>query len=101
MSIQNTKYKIQYHIQYKIQYHTKCVSLSNQKCEIQPALINLHCNEYNPLAVKLEDRCVGSCNILNNLSNKIYVPNKTENLNLSVFIMITGINESKTVTKYI
>ena len=92
---------MQYHIQYKIQYHTKCVSLSNQKCEIQPALINLHYNEYNPLAVKLEDRCVGSCNILNNLSNKIYVPNKTENLNLSVFIMITGINESKTVTKYI
>ena len=26
--------------------HTKCVSLSNQKCEIQPTLINLHPNEY-------------------------------------------------------
>ena len=24
--------------------HTKCVSLSNQKCEIQHALINLHLN---------------------------------------------------------
>ena len=22
--------------------HTKCVSLSNQKCEIQPTFINLH-----------------------------------------------------------
>ena len=22
--------------------HTKCVSLSNQKCKIQPTLINLH-----------------------------------------------------------
>ena len=27
--------------------HTKCVSLSNQKCMIQPTLINLHSNEYN------------------------------------------------------
>ena len=25
--------------------HTRCVSLSNQKCEIQPTLINLHRNE--------------------------------------------------------
>ena len=25
----------------------KCVSLSNQKCKIQPTLINLHPNEYS------------------------------------------------------
>ena len=73
---------------------TKYVSLSNQKCEIQPTLINLHFNDYNqefhyyPLAVKL-DRCVGSCNTLNDLSNKAYAPDKTEDLNLSVFNMIT------------
>ena len=27
--------------------HTKCVSLRNQKCEIQPTLTNVHPNEYN------------------------------------------------------
>ena len=27
--------------------HTKCVSLSSQKPEIQPTIINLHPNEYN------------------------------------------------------
>ena len=49
----------------------KCVSLSNQKCMIQPTLINLHPNEYSqefhfyPFVVKL-DRCVGSCNTLKN-----------------------------------
>ena len=58
--------------------HVKCVSLSNQKCEIQPTLINLHPNEYShefhyyPFSVKL-DRCVGSCNTLNDLSNKVCV----------------------------
>ena len=47
--------------------HTKCVPLSNQKCEIQPTLIYLHPNEYSqelpyyPFVVKL-DRCVASCN---------------------------------------
>ena len=29
-----------------ISSHTTCVSLSNQKCEIQPTLINLHSTEY-------------------------------------------------------
>ena len=86
--------------------HTKCISRSNQKCNIEPNLINLHPNEYSqefhyyPFAVKL-DRCVRSCNTLNDLSNKVYVPNKTEDLNLSVFNMITGINELKTLTKHI
>ena len=62
--------------------HTKCVSLNNKKCEIQPVLINLHPNEYSqefrcsPFAVKL-DRCAGSCNTINDLSNKLCVPNKT------------------------
>ena len=38
---------------------------------------------------------------MNDLSNKVCIPNKTEDLNLSVFNMITGINESKTLTKHI
>ena len=54
---------------------TKCISLRNQKCMIQPALINLYPNEYSqefhyyPLAVNL-DRCVGSCNTFNDLSKQ-------------------------------
>ena len=78
--------------------HTKCVSLSNQKCEIQPTFINLHPNEYSqefhyyPFTVKL-DKCVGSCNTFSDLSNKVFVPNKTKYLNLNVFNMITGIHD--------
>ena len=54
---------------------------------------------YYPFAAKL-DRFVGSCNTLNDLTNKLCIPNKTEELNLSVFNMIRGINESKTLTKH-
>ena len=85
--------------------YTKCIWLRNPKCMIQPTLIDLHPNEYNqefhwnPFAVKLS-RCVGSCNTLNDLSKKVSVPSKTEDLNLSVFNMITETNESKTLIKY-
>ena len=65
--------------------HVKCVSLSNH---------------YYPFTVKL-DRCVGNCNTLNDLPNKVCVPSKTEDLNLSVFIMVSRINELKTITKQI
>ena len=86
--------------------HLKYVSLSNQKFMIQTICINLHPNEYSqefhyyPVAVKL-DRCVGSCNTLNDLSNKVCVPIKTEDLNLSLFNMITGIIDLKTLKKHI
>ena len=36
------------------------------------------------------DRCVGSFNTINNWSNKVYVPNKTEDLKIGLFNMITG-----------
>ena len=62
--------------------HKKHVSLSNQKCEIQPTFINLHPNEYSQafhhylFTVKL-DKSVGSCNTPNDLSNKVCVSKKT------------------------
>ena len=70
---------------------------------VQTTNINLHPNEYSQefhhyqFAVKL-DRCVGSCNILNDLSHKVCVPNKMADLSLSVFNMV---NESKTLTNHI
>ena len=82
------------------------MSLSHQKYMIQTTLINLHPNEYSqefhyyPFVVKL-DRCVGSFNTWNDLSNKMPFSNKAEYLNLSGFNMITGTNESKTLTKHI
>ena len=82
------------------------MSLSNQKFLIQSTVIYLHPNEYSqefhyyPFAVR-SDRCFGSCNSLNDLSNKACIPNKTEDLNLSMINMITGVKESKTLTKHI
>ena len=86
--------------------HTKFVSLSNQKSTTQSTLTNLHPNEYTQgllyysFDVNL-DRYVGNCNTLNDLPNKVCVPNETEDLNLSFLNMITGINESKILTTHV
>ena len=73
--------------------HTKFVSLGKQKCQIQPIFINLHPNEYiqefpNYQFIVKSNKCVESQNTLNDLSNKVYFANKTEDLNLSVFNII-------------
>ena len=73
---------------------------------IQITLINLHPNEYSqefhyyPFTVKL-DKCVGICNTVNDLSNKVCVPYITKDLSLGMLNMITGINELKALTKHI
>ena len=70
--------------------HTEYVFLSNQECTTQLTLINLHLNEYTqelrfyPSAVNL-DGCFRSCYTLNDLPNKLCLPNETEDLNLSSF----------------
>ena len=82
--------------------HTKCVSLPNDKRKTQPTIINLHPKKYRqelhyyPFAVNL-DRCFESYNTINDSC----IPNKIENSNLGVFSIITGVNESKILTKHI
>ena len=86
--------------------HAKCISLSNQNCEIQPTLINLHPNEYSQelhyysFAVKLY-RFFGSCNTLNDLSNTVCVPNQTGDLNIHVFSIVTGKMNQNLSKRYI
>ena len=55
---------------------------------------------YYPVAFK-SDRCVWSCNALNNLSNEVCVPNKTKDLNLTVFGMSAEVNDWKILTKHV
>ena len=63
--------------------HGKCVSLSNQKCTTQPALINLHSNEYTQ----------GLCCYLFVVNLDWCVSSKTGDLNLGIFNMITAQHE--------
>ena len=84
---------------------------SNEKFTTQRTIINLCSNEYTrglyyyPFPVKLY-KCVGSCNTYNDLSNKVCVPKKTEDLEDFVtedfvFNIIKWINDSKALKKFI
>ena len=72
-----------------------CMSLSNQKCKIQPTLISLHPNEYNqelhyyPFAVKQVQASV--LEVLIVLMNYLieYVFQIKKQLNIHIFNMIT------------
>ena len=81
-------------------------SLANQECIAKPTLINLRPIEYIEglhyyvFAVNL-DRFMRRFNTVNDLSNKVCLPNKTEDLDLSLCNMITRINESKILTRHI
>ena len=50
---------------------------------------------YYPIAIK----CIWICNALNDSPNQVCIPNETEGLNIHVFNMIAGKNESKMLTK--
>ena len=45
-------------------------------------------------------RCTGSCNTLSDLSTRVCVLDKSEDLDLNVFNFITGINKSKMLAKH-
>ena len=64
------------------------------------ALIDLNAYELNlyPFMIGL-DKCNESCNAVNDLSSKIFVPSKTKDVNVKVFNVIKKINETKNVGK--
>ena len=63
-------------------------------------LFDLNPNElhYCPHMISL-DGFNGSYNTLDNPSGRLCILNKTENANVNVFNMTTGIKESKAITK--
>ena len=60
---------------------TKCITLNNHACMTRPMLINLTPDTHNQKLgyfqfMVILGRCDGSCNIFDDLSSKMYFPNK-------------------------
>ena len=80
---------------------TKFMSLNNEQCEARPALTDLDPAEFNYYLLMIwSGKFNQICNILTSISGRIYDPNKTEDVNLSDFNLITRINELQTLTKH-
>ena len=78
------------------------MSLNNEKCKSRPFLIDLNPIKlkYYPFMITLE-KCNGSCNTLSKISGRVCVPNKTKNLKLNAFNLITRTNTSKALIKHV
>ena len=78
---------------------TKCVSLYGKPCMVRPSLIEVNPAELKYYLLKINlDKYSGSYSVL---LPKICVPEKTKDINVNAFNMITNKNEANTITKHI
>ena len=79
----------------------KCISINNQECTIRPEIININSNEplFYPCSIKV-NKCIGSCNNINDPYSKLYVPDVVKNMNTKVFNLMSRINETRHIKWY-
>ena len=65
---------------------TKCVSMSNQPYQPRPAIVNINSHEplYYPFTISI-NKCVGSCNTIDDSFARIFVPKRVKMFNIKVF----------------
>ena len=71
-----------------------CISMNNLECKIRPEIINVNSDEpvFYPFSTKTST-CSGSCNNINDLYAKMFVPDVVKNLNVKVFNLMSRTNE--------
>ena len=73
----------------------KYESLNKRPCQAQPKLVGINSNEpfYYSFTVDVNN-CVGSCSIIDDPYARMCVPNKVKNMNVKVFNLMSGVNET-------
>ena len=76
----------------------KCISMTNQECKVRPEIVNVNSDEpvFYPFSIKTS-KCSGSCNNINNPLAKLCVPDVVKNLNVKVFNLVSGTNETRRI----
>ena len=75
-----------------------CISMNNQECKIRPKIVNVNGDDpvFFLFSIKTS-KCSGSCNIVNNPLEKLCVPDVVKNLNVKVFNLVSGNNETRRI----
>ena len=73
-----------------------CVSMNNQECKARIKMIDVNNNEpvFYPYSIKV-NKCIGSCNNINDPYAKLCVSDIVKNINVKVFNLISRINETR------
>ena len=73
----------------------KCISLTNQECKVRKVIVD---NKYMAFPYKIKvNRCVGSCNNINNPCSKVCIPDVIKNITVKMFDLTNLTNTTKQV----
>ena len=73
-----------------------CISMINQECKARPQIVNVSGNNpiFYPFSIKISN-CSGNCSNINDPHSKICVPDIIKSLNVKVFNLMLGTNETR------
>ena len=71
----------------------KSVLMNNQKCKIKPGIIDINSNEHLLYSYSIQvNKCIGSCNNINDLYLSKFVLDVVKNINIKVFNSMSRTN---------
>ena len=71
-----------------------CISMKNSECKVRPEIISINSNNhmFYPFSIKV-NKCHSNCNNINDVYERICVPDTVKNLNIKVFNLMSRTNE--------
>ena len=73
----------------------ECVSMNNQECKTRSEMINVNTNKLMFYLYRITiNKCKGSCNTINDLYDKLCVPDSIKNINVKVFNLMSRTKET-------
>ena len=74
-----------------------CILMNNQ-CKVRPQIVNVNGDDpmFFPFSIKAS-KCSGSCNNINNPCSKLCVSDVLKTLNVKVFNLVSGTNETRRI----
>ena len=79
----------------------KCISVNNQECKVRPQIVNVDSEEpaFFPFSIKIS-KWSGSCNNINDPYVKLCFSGVVKNLNVRVFNLMSGTNETRHIEQH-
>ena len=73
-----------------------CISMKNRECKVRSEIISINSNNpmFYPFSIKV-NKCSGNCNDINDPYARICVPDVIKDVNVKVFNLIPGTNETR------
>ena len=75
-----------------------CISMNTEECKVRSQIVNVNGDNpvFYPYSVK-RSKCSGTCNNINNPLVKMCIPDAVKNVNVKVFNLVSGTNETRRI----